>query len=208
MNTSILQLVLVLRTIKWPVMTAALAWLIAMILGGYLYWEQQALRDQTERVAALRGRLLAQSTAPNAPPLSATLSAEHAFDARLGDNAQLEQYLRTLFEIAGKQNINLAQGNYKVLHSSVGNHAVYTIDLPINGNYGKIKIISEQLLLALPFSALEEIKFKRENVGQAALETQLKFALFLKPFAQPLDSNEKSGLRTENKAEQKPGGQL
>jgi hypothetical protein len=198
MKTPILQVALHLRTAKWPVLAAALSWFIALALGSHVLWQQQTHSELINRVATLRGQLNTPSTTDLSPPV--TLPPEQVLQSTLGEPEQLEEYLRTLFDIAGKQEINLRQGNYKTLHSAAGNYDVYTIDLPVSGPYRKIKTISEQMLLALPFSALEDIKFKRENAGDAALETQLRFALFLKPASALPDSKARPALKTENKA--------
>ena len=121
--------------------------------------------------------MITAQQAHTAPITVAEYPLQH-FEAVLGDKTRLEDYLKTLFQIARRQNLNLPQGNYKPEHANGFDR--YSIDLPLRGDYVKVRTICEQMLLALPFSALEEIQFKRESIGEAALETHLRFTLFLK----------------------------
>lgn len=179
MKSTFLRLILAIRIFKWPIICLVVLWLFALLLVGISVWQRHLLQQQHAMMDTLHHQLATPTSLANQSAAAKLLTPEETFQSILGNRTQLEEYLKTLFTIAGKQGINLPQGNYKIQQNLIAQYITYRIDLSIPGNYENIRNASEQILLALPFSALEEIKFKRENIGTNTLEAQLKFILFL-----------------------------
>jgi hypothetical protein len=108
------------------------------------------------------------------------LTSVQQFQSTLGKASALPSYLKKIFRIAAKKDLNFPVGSYKVSYSVAGGYESHTLELPITGTYQKIRELSEEILLALPFSALEEMKFKRDSSNNAMLEVRLRFVLFLR----------------------------
>jgi hypothetical protein len=101
------------------------------------------------------------------------------FYAALGQDGYAEQQLKAMFDIAGKDGLKLNQGEYKATYARNSDTVAYQIELPVTGPYPTIRQFCEEVLLAIPFAALDEISFKRETISSANLEAKLKFTLYL-----------------------------
>ena len=51
---------------------------------------------------------------------------------------------------------------------------------PVKGADRQIRQFAEQVLLALPFASLDEISFKRDNIGSPLIESRITFTIFLR----------------------------
>ena len=56
----------------------------------------------------------------------------------------------------------------------------HQILLPVKGGYSEIRQFCEKTLRTLPFASLDDLSFKRETIGEAELESSLRFTLYLK----------------------------
>jgi hypothetical protein len=109
------------------------------------------------------------------------LTGARQFQSILGKASALQGYLKTVFQIAAKKDLTFPVGSYKANYNVAGGYESHILELPITGTYQNIRELSEEILLALPFSALEEMKFKRDSSNNAMLEVRLRFILFLQP---------------------------
>jgi Tfp pilus assembly protein PilO len=89
------------------------------------------------------------------------------------------QWLDKLYTAAAAQDLVLTQGEYRMMADRTGKLARYQISLPVKGSYVQIRRFVAQVLNDVPVAALEEISFKRENIGAAQLEAHIKLTLFL-----------------------------
>jgi hypothetical protein len=164
-------------------------WLLAFIwcLVFSLTFTWVALREvgqrNTQKMAALQEDVQRLSTTQQIGLVAADTGAANAqkFLGILGNASDLQEHLKKIFEIARKKNLTFPTGSYKTSRNVAGGYDTYVVELPITGSYLNIRELSEEVLLALPFSALEEMKFKRDNSGSATLEVRLRFVLFLRP---------------------------
>lgn len=157
------------------------------LLFGVASWAWLAInmRDQ-----ALQEHTLAQVRQGLSVPLAAANVVDrgaageqnnlHKFYDALGDRSETEQSLKTLFDIAEQAGLNLDEGEYKWQLDKNSNIYRYQILLPVKGPYAAIRQFCEQALLALPFASLDEWSFKRESIGDDALDVSLRFTLYLK----------------------------
>ena len=151
----------------------ALAWLLV------LSHAQQAQRAQ----------LLAAAMAPVKPVLQTPLATAPAqtpdanlaaFRDVLGERRYVEQQVGTLFALAAKHGLTLAQGEYKSAVERNGGFATYQINLPVKGSYGAIWQFATAALGAMPFASLDDISFRRDSIAQGGVEARLRLTLYLK----------------------------
>ncbi len=139
-------------------------------------------RNAKEIVSLQQGEqdLLATRQSANASSDESQTGTQQ-FQSTLGKASALQDYLKTVFQIAAKKNLSFPVGSYKANYNVAGGYESHILELPISGTYQNIRELSEEILLTLPFSALEEMKFKRDSSNNAMLEVRLRFILFLQP---------------------------
>ena len=55
----------------------------------------------------------------------------------------------------------------------------YQVTLPVKGSYGAVWKFGMLALRAIPFASLDEISFRRDAIGDAAVEARLRLTLYL-----------------------------
>jgi hypothetical protein len=136
--------------------------------------------QQEQALAQVRQGLREPSLTVVASPQSANGQNLHKFYDVLGDRSGTEQYLRTMFAIAGQTGLSLDHGEYQEQFDKNSGTYRYQILLPVKGSYRVIREFCERSLLALPFVSLDELGFKRESIDDDALDARLRFTLYLK----------------------------
>jgi hypothetical protein len=101
------------------------------------------------------------------------------FFAQLGEQAYVEQQIKTMFAIAEKHELKILQAEYKSTFHTDGKFYTYQMTLPLKGNYVSIRHFAEEMLLNLPFASLDEMSIKRETINAPVIEVKLRFSLFL-----------------------------
>jgi hypothetical protein len=144
----------------------ALAWLLP----------ERALQGQ-RRAVALGLAALPQPAAVQAPP-DADANLALFYDT-LGERRYAEQQVKTLFALAAKTGLVLSQGEYKSALDQNGRFHTYQVNLPVKGNYGAIWQFGMLALRAIPFASLDEISFRRDTIGEPAVEARLRITLYL-----------------------------
>lgn len=167
-----------------PVTLAAIAVLLLSIaslatLVHALVGERQAhevLRAQQARAA--------QAAAPGRPAAVAPVALAprdnlDAFYGALGRRRYVEQQVKTLFGLAAKSGLVLSQGEYKSARDRNARVATYQVNLPVKGSYAAIWEFALAALRTIPFAALDDVSFRRENIGDPVVEARLRFTLYL-----------------------------
>ncbi|MBC7455389.1 MAG: hypothetical protein H7335_17180 [Massilia sp.] len=142
---------------------------------------QRALQEQRQDVA-LRLAALPRSGAGAAAPVQALAPADDnlaLFYANLGERRYAEQQLKTLFALAAKTGLLLSQGEYQGAFDQNGRFHTYRVNLPVKGDYGAIWQFAMLALRAIPFASLDDISFRRENIGEPAVEARLRLTFYL-----------------------------
>jgi len=85
-----------------------------------------------------------------------------------------------MFTIASNNHLQLTQMDYKLGTDQAGQYRAYRLTAPIKGSYGDIRRFAKDILEKIPATALEEISFKRDNIGTEITESKLRFTIFLK----------------------------
>lgn len=102
-----------------------------------------------------------------------------SFESMLGSPQQLSSTIRVVFDAARDQGLVLSEGAYSLSQNQQGRYGVYKLVLPVTGAYGQVRDFAERVLLAVPFAALEEIRFRRKSVSTARLDVTIRFAFYL-----------------------------
>lgn len=158
---------------------AGIALLVAIAALAVLAWAIPARDRQAQRHGAA---LVRAATPPAAPVVSleaATNQNLALFYASLGERRYAEQQLKTLFGIAAKTGLVLRQGEYKAAYDQNGKLNTYQVTLPVKGSYGAIWQFAMLALRAIPFASLDDIGFKRDDIGAAGADARVRFTLYL-----------------------------
>jgi hypothetical protein len=158
---------------------AAACLAVALLVVGLATWawllpQRAALQQELARPLPAA---TAVALAPPPPSANENLSL---FYATLGQKRHAEQQVKTLFDLAAKSGLTLQHGEYKFGYDKAGRVATYQIALPVRGSYRAIWQFALQALAVVPFAALDEVSFRRENIADATVEARLRFTLYLK----------------------------
>lgn len=146
---------------------AALAWLLP----------QRALQAERHQVA-MRVATMPAVAASRSAPVTANENLQ-LFYATLGEKRYAEQQVKTLFGLAEKAGLSLSQGEYKSAYDRNGQLHTYQVTLPVKGSYQEVWKFGLMALRSIPFASLDEISFKRENIGDTQVEARLRLTLFM-----------------------------
>jgi hypothetical protein len=136
---------------------------------------QQANLQEAQALLSRRARQ-SQSVPVRLPEVQQNLQN---FYQVLGDVEKTERYLATMFEEAGKQGLFLDQAEYRLAYDKNGRFYTYSIKLPVSGSYIALRNFCEHLLLSLPYASLDDVSFKRREIGETTLDAKLHFTLYL-----------------------------
>jgi hypothetical protein len=148
--------------------------------------EHEALCQRARQAGRQASAALLPGAAPTALPVSAVpLDNLDAFYGALGQRRYAEQQLKTLFGLAAKSGLVLSQGEYKSARERNARVNTYQVNLPVKGSYAAIWQFALAALRAIPFAALDDISFRRDNIGDPLVEARLRFTLYLADGAAP-----------------------
>ncbi|WP_219117563.1 hypothetical protein [Janthinobacterium sp. UMAB-56] len=140
-------------------------------------WQQRAVAAQLEARPLPQPSLAVAAAAPAAP---ATASENLArFYAALGQQRHAEQQVKQLFDLAAKNGLLLAQGEYKSGYDKASRVATWQVTLPLKGSYAAVWQFALQALRAAPFASLDELSFRREQIADTQLEARLRLTFYL-----------------------------
>ena len=107
-----------------------------------------------------------------------------AFTQTLGDKRELGAMVATVFELAEKHGLVLAQADYKLEFDKAGGYHTYQMRVPVRGTYPRLRGFVDATLARIACAALEDVDFKREAIGSSEAEARLRFVFFVKDPAQ------------------------
>jgi hypothetical protein len=166
-------------------LTLAAAVVLVLLLGG-LGWVGHAtwLLDQERGQEQTRSQAGAAKPAPAAAPAApsgaqADAAALARFHGALAPRGSAAEQVKTLFGLAGQNGLVLRQGDYKAGTDRNAHLMTYGVDLPVKGSYGAVWRFALGTLQAMPFATLDDISFRRNAVGDPAVEARLRLTLYL-----------------------------
>lgn len=176
----------VVRRIGWAGLTLAGGVLVAVLAG----WVRQG---QAERLAHARQQLLIQQAQPVLRPLALAGSAVQdgtdgtdgtggrarlaEFDAYLPRHDDIPATLAALFNLAQREGLSIARGEYKAQADGPGRFLRYRMSLPVQGDAAAIRRFMLAALQRHKTLALESVQFKREQPATAEVEARIQWVL-------------------------------
>jgi hypothetical protein len=164
--------------------------LVFLCLAAGMAWTvHTATQLDAERNALVAARAARQAAVTDAAQPSVEAPAQpvvqpadplDAFYAALGPRRYAEQQVKTLFALAAKNGLSLSQGEYKTAYDRNARLTTYQVSLPVKGSYGAIWKFALGTLRTIPFASLDDIGFRRDSIGDPAVEARLRLTLYLK----------------------------
>jgi hypothetical protein len=153
----------------------AVALLVLGIAAWVWAWQQRTVAAQLE------ARPLPQPSLAVVTALPPATSSENLarFYAVLGQQRHAEQQVKQLFDLAAKNGLLLAQGEYKSGYDKASRVATWQVSLPLKGSYAAVWQFALQALRAAPFASLDELSFRREQIADTDLEARLRLTFYL-----------------------------
>ncbi len=93
---------------------------------------------------------------------------------------ELPQCMEKIFSSAQNLGIGLEQGDYKVVRDKEGGLVRFEMTFPVRGDYPRIRKYLTSLMADIPTLALQQVKFKRQKVGDAMVEANINLILYLR----------------------------
>jgi TRAP-type C4-dicarboxylate transport system permease small subunit len=174
LNILRLRAQLLLRRMGAPA-CLAVALLVLGIASWAWTWQQRAVAAQLEARPLPQPSL---AVAAVAPPATASENLAR-FYASLGQQRHAEQQVKQLFDLAAKNGLVLAQGEYKSGYDKARGVATWQVTLPLKVNYAAVWQFALQALRAAPFASLDELSFRREQIADTELEARLRLTFYL-----------------------------
>lgn len=178
-----------LTLLRWHVACGwrRLGWELAAVGGlllasGLLFWQGRMLEQEAR---TLRVQIEEQAHKPRpvlaAGDLSETQLRLDAFYAQLPGNGELAAEVKRIFLAAEKNQVRLAQGEYRPVQDTVAGLIRYQIVLPVKGEAAMLNGFMLDALAELPSLGLEGVAFKRESPAAGEIEARFRFFLLARP---------------------------
>jgi hypothetical protein len=90
----------------------------------------------------------------------------------------VEADLNKIFEIAFKNELELPQGDYQWSVDPNSPFKKYQISYPVVAEYTNVENFVTQVLLALPWAALNGYEIRRNSITETDVQAELTFTLF------------------------------
>ena len=163
-----------LDALGWPgAMALALLGLLAVAyLVGVYPLEQR-------RAALKSAAALTESARTQRVPHSLDPQAELAQFRAFFGGAALEERLKAIHDAAKATELNIKRVEYRMLEERRSELRQYQIVMPVAASYPHIRQFVSLALAKVPAMSLDHIGFQRKKIGDATVEAELRFTLFL-----------------------------
>lgn len=99
---------------------------------------------------------------------------------RFPGEAGLPGELGRLLGLAEDGGLQLSTGEYRLLAGQEKLLDRYVVSLPVRGDYRQIRRFLEALRSEFPGLAIEDVSLRRDSIGAAEIEGQLRLAIFVR----------------------------
>ncbi|HZX28158.1 MAG TPA: hypothetical protein VFF16_13880, partial [Telluria sp.] len=173
---AMLRAQLALRAIGPVAAAAAVLLLAAAVVIAVLVPRRAELARANQ--AALAAAAHPSAVVVAAPPPSANDNLD-LFYRSLGERRYAEQQVRTLFGLAAKSGLTLAQGEYRSAYDQNARLYTYQVVLPVKGSYKAVWAFAMGALRAIPFASLDDVSFRRDTIGDTSVDARVRLTLYL-----------------------------
>ncbi len=134
---------------------------------------QDALRDlQARDSRSEKSERSAKPVVPGAEQLK-------QFFGHFPPVTEAADWVARVHAIGERNGLVLDTGEYRMSHDKDLGMARYQITLPVKGEYAKVRRFTIQVLDEIPAAALDEVTFRRDEVGAKSIETRVRLSLYL-----------------------------
>ena len=141
---------------------------------------QAAIDDAEQRLSrqerSARRAAIAQQSAPNASDSPA--DTRRRLLERFPTPNELNAELARLLDLAARHDLHLPSGDYRLQVAKDGLFDRYVLNLPVKGNYRQIRAYVAAVRREFPDLAVDDVSLRRDTIGSAELDAQLRFILF------------------------------
>lgn len=107
------------------------------------------------------------------------VSPESALIQAVPELGQVTKAIATLYRLAAQHQLILQEVVYQDQQQQDESLLRYSVDFTVTQSYPLIKAFVLDMLAAMPYLALDQIKLEREDINSPQIEAQLRFRLFL-----------------------------
>lgn len=151
----------------------AVAWGHLFLLPG----RETAIDDAERRLSALERSARRAALERHSVRISPEQTRQNLL-AHFPDEAQLNAELGRLIELAGQEGLSVPSGDYRMTVGKEGLFDRYVLNLPVKGSYRAIRRYVQAARTAFPDLAIDDMTLRREAIGSAEVEAQLRFVRF------------------------------
>lgn len=88
--------------------------------------------------------------------------------------------VKTIHQAAAANGVKLTHGEYRLARDTGTPLLRYQITLPARASYPQLRAWLAEVMNVLPSVALDEINFRRDDVGNPSVESRMRLTLFLR----------------------------
>jgi hypothetical protein len=149
---------------------------IGLLVGAAVLYGANTL-PQGKAIAALKLQLArlgpAAQASASAPRVQVALGG-------LPTRDDASEVLARIYQEAMASGVELPRGQYEFLPARDGVAAHYRMTFPVHAAYPQLRTFMDRTLTALPSVAVEGLRIERKNVGDEAVDAELKLAAFVR----------------------------
>jgi hypothetical protein len=97
--------------------------------------------------------------------------------AALPSGDELMPLVAAVHAAAARREVSLDQGEYQWQPESGGRAGRYRMNFPVRGEYMRLRGWVADVTAAWPAMRLDDIEFRRDNIGNPSLEAQVRFTV-------------------------------
>jgi hypothetical protein len=174
---------------SWPLRAQVALWrhgwvlplaVLLLAAAAALHWS--VARPAQARTAESRAELqrALQSAGQKQEPVASTESQQvAALQAALASAGEPTELVRRMAALAEAEKIALLQSDYQVQQHASVDVVQLQVTQPVRASYPQLRRYVESVLRAVPNASLDQVSARRENVGQAQLETRLRWSIWI-----------------------------
>lgn len=169
-----------MRRLGWPgIVGVGFAVYAAMFFATAVVPAQTRLEQLRQQVAAGEA-LVAELAREGGGDAQSPASRLDRFYAFFPPQDTAAAWLEKIYAAAGKQTLGLQTGEYRFVPDAGGKLGRYEITLPVKGPYVQVRKFIADVLNEIPVAALEDVRIRRDTIGNDVVEAKIKFALYLR----------------------------
>ena len=169
-----------LGRLTWPWLAAGA--LLAFSAGFYLSMIVPA-RDELEsmrrKLSSLQDEIRMAEHANARLTKLATPTQLEVFYKFFPSERSIPDWVEKINNMAARNNLVLRQEEYQVIRDPGSKLMLYQVTLPVRGTYPHLRGFINEVLREVPFASLDNVKFERQKIGDAALVSTVMITLHL-----------------------------